>query len=581
MALLASLECQSWRVEIRGRVANLTATGAESLAVSKVTGPGTLHLFVRNSEELSIADGVASHTPLLSENTEYDIYFTRTSGAAKIKLPPAAVLKYESEQLSHYSINFRNDVGFVDVVVMEGKSQATATLEVFPSKLDYRADYVQMRDEVASLARNLVIGINARTYAPGTPVPLEKPTDAEWSSLLQGYFASYKRLAQSIIAIPHTVLERRIECVPLQKVRKLDRRKLRLFLRRQLRKPSGLSVEGRPMPSTLPELSRRTSYDTAENRHVKYLLKQTSFRLQQIVRIEASGDEDADLTAEEKFFNFFRPIAKEMLRDVERLLQSSFLRDIRSCPAPASGNQVLQKHPVYSAFGRVAHILNGGLSATGGLLRIGLKHIAELYEYWCFLKLVELLRSRFELVQQTLVRVRHTGVVVTLQKGMQAAVRFRNAEGKFVDVVYNRTFLNLPTLAQRPDNIIQLTDGRAFHILDAKYKVASDFEYKEQFGGAGPTTEDINTMHRYRDAIVLPQVLGGGGYELGVVKDAVVLFPSHDEEAYRNNRFYNSIKEVQIGGLPCLPNSTELLQQHLASILSSDGLIGSTYGGQT
>lgn len=579
MALLASLEGQSWRVEIRGRVANFAATGAESPAVSKVTGQVALRLFIPNNEELTVTKGVASHPPLLSENIEYDIYFTRTSDTAKISLPPAAVLKYESEKLSHYSINFRNDVGFVDVSVVQGKSQATATLEVFPSKLDYRADYVQMRDEVASLARNLVIGINARTYAPGTPVPLEKPTEAEWSSLLQGYFASYKRLAQSIIAMPHTVLERRVDCVLLQKVKKLDRRNLRAFLRQQ-GKPSGLSIEGRPLPSKLPELSRRTSYDTPANRHVKYLLKQTSFRLQQIVRTEASGDEDADLTAEQKFFNFFRPIAKEMLRDVERLLQNSFLREIKSNPAPASGNQVLQKHPVYSAFGRVAHILNGGLSATGGLLRIGLKHIAELYEYWCFLKLVELLRNRFELVQQTMVRVRHTGVVVTLEKGKQAAVRFKNEKGKSVDVIYNRTFLNLPTLAQKPDNIIQLTDGRTFHILDAKYKIATDSDYRERFGGPGPTTDDINTMHRYRDAIVLPQVLGGGGYELGVVKDAVVLFPFHDEDTYKNNRFYKSIKEVQIGGLPCLPKSTGLLEQHLESILRSDDVIGSSDGGQ-
>jgi len=87
-------------------------------------------------------------------------------------------------------------------------------------------------------------------------------------------------------------------------------------------------------------------------------------------------------------------------------------------------------------------------------------------------------------------------------------------------------------------------------------------------------------MHRYRDAIVLSQVLGGGVYELGVVKDAVVLFPFHDEDAYKNNRFYKSLKEVQIGGLPCLPNSTGLLEQHLESILRSDDVIGSSDGGQ-
>lgn len=42
------------------------------------------------------------------------------------------------------------------------------------------------------------------------------------------------------------------------------------------------------------------------------------------------------------------------------------------------------------------------------------------------------------------------------------------------------------------------------------------FPYQDQFGGPGPTTDESNTMHRYGDAIVLPQVLGGCGYELGI-----------------------------------------------------------------
>src|SRR6516225_12077866 len=121
MPLLASLEGQSWRVEIRGRLASPVTTGGEAMAVSKASGQAVLRLYP-SGEGLSVANGVASHAPLLSENTEYDIYFTRASkSVAQISLPPAVLLKYDTERLCHYSINFRNDVGFVDVSVTDGK----------------------------------------------------------------------------------------------------------------------------------------------------------------------------------------------------------------------------------------------------------------------------------------------------------------------------------------------------------------------------------------------------------------------------------------------------------------------------
>ena len=39
-------------------------------------------------------------------------------------------------------------------------------------------------------------------------------------------------------------------------------------------------------------------------------------------------------------------------------------------------------------------------------------------------------------------------------------------------------------------------------IFDAKYKIENSKDYKNRYGGIGPKEEDINTMHRYRDAIV-------------------------------------------------------------------------------
>ena len=68
----------------------------------------------------------------------------------------------------------------------------------------------------------------------------------------------------------------------------------------------------------------------------------------------------------------------------------------------------------------------------------------------------------------------------------------------------------------------------------------------------GPKEDDINTM-RYRDAIVYQN--GVSPYERTMFS-AYVLFPYHNEEEFRHHRFYKSIDQVNIGGLPFLPSAT-------------------------
>ena len=79
----------------------------------------------------------------------------------------------------------------------------------------------------------------------------------------------------------------------------------------------------------------------------------------------------------------------------------------------------------------------------------------------------------------------------------------------------------------------------------------------------GPMEEDINTMHRYRDALVVEQE---GPFER-TAYGAYVLFPWNQEEAYENHPFYKSIEKVNIGGFPFLPNATRLVEQFLDHLI--------------
>ena len=81
----------------------------------------------------------------------------------------------------------------------------------------------------------------------------------------------------------------------------------------------------------------------------------------------------------------------------------------------------------------------------------------------------------------------------------------------------------------------------------------------------GPEIDDINTMHRYRDAIVYQN--GAGPYERTMF-GAYILFPYHDEKEYKNHHFYQSISQVNIGGLPFLPSATGLVTEMLDELIS-------------
>jgi hypothetical protein len=48
---------------------------------------------------------------------------------------------------------------------------------------------------------------------------------------------------------------------------------------------------------------------------------------------------------------------------------------------------------------------------------------------------------------------------------------------------------------------------------------------------------------------------------------AYVLFPYHDEEQFREHRFYKSIELVNVGAFPFLPNSTSLMEAFLDEII--------------
>src|SRR5207253_5463807 len=130
------------------------------------------------------------------------------------------------------------------------------------------------------------------------------------------------------------------------------------------------------------------------------------------------------------------------------------------------------------------------------------------------------------------IQFRSTGITVTLKKGIESAVTFRRKnDGKEFTVLYNRAFTRLPTLSQKPDNVVEILGPDSIVVLDAKYRFGHDEDYRSLYCSPGPLPEDINVMHRYRDAIVTRDLFGPGRSRR-VVSAAIVLIPLETNEAY-------------------------------------------------
>ncbi|WP_122613580.1 DUF2357 domain-containing protein [Pseudomonas viridiflava] len=572
MPLLLQVIGADWKIEIIGKLPDLPPFIPVSPQFA-IEADGAVSIEVLDAKTGKMRAVVRGDLiePLFFEAVAYDVHFEKSDPAAILKLPPGAEARRVREDSEHHLLNFGNNVGFVDLFVASNSGAAKLRLEVFSRKADYRTDYVQMRSEVSSMLRNLAMAANAKTYGMAAPARDHYPTLVEWFSLLRSHFGEFIKLTSAIAKKPHSGLAIKGVLKDTERARRVSRQAIGRALRRD---NGGAAVPslGIALPRRIQESVASITFDTPENRYYKALISATYRNIRALSKVDESGDEDADRYSERKFFDSIRPVLKSMERQLETASKAPFLGQVKDVMLVQPQSMVFHKHPLYSKFDKLCRLLNGGLSFAGETIPIGVKDTSLLYEYWCFLKIVALLRARFDLVNQSVVKVNRLRTTVALSKGKSSAMKFvHKPTGKPLFLVYNRLFSRLPTIAQKPDNVIQFASDTQFYIFDAKYRIQFDRDYMAQYGGPGPTTDDVNTMHRYRDAIAIPHPMHPEEYLQGVVTGAVVLFPYPDEEAFRSHRFYKSIGQVEIGGLPFLPGSTTLVAEKIDALLDSLG----------
>ncbi|HLV08815.1 MAG TPA: restriction endonuclease-like protein [Halanaerobiales bacterium] len=464
------------------------------------------------------------------------------------------------------NINFKNDVGYSKLEVRgNGETLLIITIEVFPSKIDYRNDYFKLLQEVNNEIYNLAYDFLRRTFLDVKPKEASNITLVEFFSIIRIIFNRFIKAYRRIEKYPHHRLHRSSKVLPAARVKKINRQSIK-WLRRN-RQFYNKELE---LPSRMLNIDKQVSFDTFENRFVKWIIIQLDKKLNTFKeRYKSIVDKKAD----EKVLG----TVDRMRKKLEFILKNSFLQEVGNIYKIDSLSLVLQMAPGYREVYKYYLMLLKGLSINGQIFKLSMKRIWELYEYWCFLELNRILSERYEMVKQDLIAVNYQGIYVTLNKGISSRIQYRNKiTGEEFTLSYNKYEGEKITTGQKPDNVLTLnkkgTNAKFKFIFDAKYRINPAYPgsryYNNYQGIPGPEEDDINSMHRYRDAIVQ----SNKDSQERVVVGAFVLFPYKGEKHFEKHHFYKSINKVNVGAFPFLPNSTRLISNFLENIIEESYL---------
>lgn len=509
--------------------------------------------------------------PLFFEQTDYEIVIQSKDGKAvtfwheNLRIREKIDLVTD-ENLGLISgiVNFGNNVGYSDFEIMhDGHKHLILRIEVFPSKISYKEDYKLMLEDISNEIYSAVIDFLQKTYEWIRVDNSGETTPALFFQIISTIFERYIKAAKTIIASPHHKLAVEHQVLPAYKARRTDaisEKWLANHPEYMQKRADGIAA------SKVLAVRKQITYDTVENQFAKFILNSTVKQLQDFKRRYLESADKVDNVVVYK--------AVSMISAIKRAISTSFLEDVSEYKATQSMSLVFEMAPGYRELYKYHLMLKRGLSINGDVFKVSMKDTAQLYEYWCFIKLVSIMKKQdYRLFTDDVINVDKSGVTVTLVKGRASEVKFINPRtGEKITLTYNPAERKTPTVSQKPDNVLTLekvgAEREYKYVFDAKYRIEARPDSYYPDNSVGPKLDDINTMHRYRDAIVYDS---GSANRFMFKKEmfgAYVLFPYGDETKYEDHHFYKSIDTVNIGGLPFLPGATRLVEKMLGELVA-------------
>lgn len=188
---------------------------------------------------------------------------------------------------------FPNEVGLTNFEIRDQDTPLlSVTMEIFPSKLDYKNDYRLLLDEVSEEIYNLAFHLLKRTFLGASSVQAKNPTRSEFYRILQDSFERFMKAITHIKRQPHHVLFTKHQLVRGEKIQRLDSIGLQ-YLRKR---PYLIQRSGEKLIPTKGITGRKeVSFDTLENRFIKWMMMRITHKIDDLLKALKRSEENQRL----------------------------------------------------------------------------------------------------------------------------------------------------------------------------------------------------------------------------------------------------------------------------------------------
>jgi uncharacterized protein len=473
--------------------------------------------------------------------------------------------------------SFDDEVGETKVELRDFSNKLIFELstEVFPQKMDYKSDYKAMMADISEIIQNLAYDSLKDTFRRSKARLKGQATENEWWNILDALFDQLIINLGVIKRQPKHEIRKSEKVLPIEKIKSASKKNVDWFRKHSEYSNSskqGIKVKDEKYFSHALSSKKYVTYDIYENRFIAWAVKNIIEQLRQYKKhIEtAAGSND------------YSPLLNKLKMYQSRLqglLHENPFNEVGKFEKRSHFSTSLTRGSGYRDFMHIYLLLTRGLElADNDIFKIEQKNISTLYEYWCFLKLVQILKEQntSEIHYQDLIKVRANKFHVELEKGKSSKVTFRKEDtGETTTIYFNREFKRegkkVFTYNQRPDYSIEFRkkgfEKPFWYLFDAKYRFDESNESNNNLYNV--PQDAIGQLHRYRDAILHTEPTNST-YR-GAIKNlgGIILYPYPlSEKEFENNIYRKSIDQVNIGALPFLPSKSGLVNDLLNELIN-------------
>ena len=430
------------------------------------------------------------------------------------------------------TLNFRSYVGksFLDVK-KDGITSTKIPIEVRSKKIDYLNQYSTMIADLSQYSLNLLFEINSQLYQEFELDYRQKETYYEDFMFLEYLFRQenlpsiFEYLSKNL----HSHLKTHAETVPLSFASNVNQNTLKNIVSNPndlFKSDADFKIVHRLngyVPHEIEQIKHEDIINTPENRFFKYFLELIRDLVEKLLKSSKEG--------------YIKDQLWYFGEEIDYYLSNKFFNHISTMEYVPFNSQILQKKEGYREIFQYFLILEFSFRLSWNEINDQFKgfekKLSELYEYWCYFKLLKVLndlsicKSDFEDV----FKINKDNWSISIKKGAQSFKRFYlNLYGFDIEInlFYNLRFSDESkyrsySLAFKPDYtlLVKINNNINYIHFDAKYRseleivdfystIHSDKQIDDEIEERDSREEkeyvfkdgDIYKMHTYKDSIL-------------------------------------------------------------------------------